>query len=110
MKQTYTPKVSTVSGEFTQPGAPPLHSIIAQGGIVRCRPVLLKGAASAVPLARHRNQGIGGLLLRAAEEWGRSHGADFASLDYLTVNAPAAAFYHLRMGYRAAATIAIKPL
>jgi GNAT superfamily N-acetyltransferase len=29
----------------------------------------------------HRNQGIGGRLLRAAEDWGRRLGAEFASLE-----------------------------
>lgn len=58
----------------------------------------------------HRNQGIGGRLLRAAEDWGRGQGADFASLEYLAVNTRAGSFYQERMGYRAAAVTAIKRL
>ena len=59
--------------------------------------------------ARHQNRGIGGRLLRAAEDWGRRQGAAFASLDYHAANTPAGEFYQ-RMGYRVAAIIAIKRL
>ena len=59
---------------------------------------------------RHRNQGIGGRLLRAAEDWGRRLGAEFASLDYHAANRIARAFYHRRMGYRAVSITAIKRL
>jgi GNAT superfamily N-acetyltransferase len=31
--------------------------------------------------SQHRNQGIGSLSLRAAEDWGRREGAEFASLE-----------------------------
>jgi GNAT superfamily N-acetyltransferase len=34
----------------------------------------------------HRNQGIGGRLLRAAEDWGHRLGAEFASLEYHAAN------------------------
>ncbi len=60
--------------------------------------------------SRHRSGGIGRELLTAAEEWGRRRGATFASLEYHVANTRAAAFYHGRMGYSAAATIAIKRL
>jgi ribosomal protein S18 acetylase RimI-like enzyme len=60
--------------------------------------------------SRCRNQGIGALLLQAAEDWGRRQGATFASLEYHTANTRAASFYQDRMGYRPAAVIAIKPL
>ncbi len=57
----------------------------------------------------HQGQGIGGQLLRAAEEWGRGQGAKFASLEYLAANTQAEAFYR-RSGYRAGSVIAIKRL
>jgi len=59
---------------------------------------------------QHHNQGIGQGLLRAAEDWGRGQGAKFASLEYHTANSRAGSFYQQRMGYHAAATIAIKRL
>jgi ribosomal protein S18 acetylase RimI-like enzyme len=59
---------------------------------------------------RHQNQGIGGRLLRAAEEWGRRRGAEFASLEYHTANIRASSFYQRRMGYRLASLTAIKRL
>jgi GNAT superfamily N-acetyltransferase len=59
---------------------------------------------------RRRNQGIGGRLLRAAEDWGRGQGAEFASLEYLAANVRAGSFYQQRMGYRLASMIAIKRL
>jgi GNAT superfamily N-acetyltransferase len=55
------------------------------------------------------HQGMGRQLLRAAEDWGRKHGAEFALLEFLTVNARAAAFYQ-RSGYQSVATTAIKRL
>jgi ribosomal protein S18 acetylase RimI-like enzyme len=58
----------------------------------------------------HQRRGIGQQLLRAAEDWGREHGAELASLEYLTANARAASFYQERMGYRPAAVIAVKRL
>jgi len=60
--------------------------------------------------SRHRNQGIGGRLLRAAEEWGQGLGAQFASLEYHTANTRAALFYQERMGYQPAAITLIKRL
>jgi GNAT superfamily N-acetyltransferase len=59
---------------------------------------------------RHQNQGIGGGLLRAAEEWGRRRGAEFASLEYHSANIRASSFYQRRMGYRLASLTAIKRL
>jgi ribosomal protein S18 acetylase RimI-like enzyme len=58
---------------------------------------------------RHQGQGVGGRLLRAAEDWGREQGAELASLEYLAANTRASAFYQ-RSGYRAAAITAIKRL
>jgi ribosomal protein S18 acetylase RimI-like enzyme len=60
--------------------------------------------------SRYQNQGIGGQLLRAAEHWGRSHGAEFASLEYHAANTRASGFYEQRMGYRPASITAIKRL
>jgi len=60
--------------------------------------------------AAHRSKGIGERLLRAAEQWGRERGAEFASLEYHVANTRAAAFYKERMGYRAASITAIKRL
>jgi GNAT superfamily N-acetyltransferase len=58
----------------------------------------------------HRSQGIGGRLLRAAEDWGRRLGAMFASLEYHAANTRASLFYQVRMGYRMASITAIKRL
>ena len=58
----------------------------------------------------HRSQGIGGRLLRAAEDWGRRRGAEFALLEYHTANTRAGLFYQERMGYRPASITAIKRL
>ena len=58
----------------------------------------------------HQGRGIGEQLLRAAEEWGRSQRATFASLEYHVANERAGAFYQARMGYSVAATILIKRL
>lgn len=60
--------------------------------------------------SQHQNQGIGERLLRAAEEWGRQQGAEFASLEYHSANTPASVFYQQRMGYCAASITAIKRL
>ena len=60
--------------------------------------------------SRHQKQGIGEKLLLAAEVWGRSKGAAFASLEYHVANTRAAKFYQRRMGYSVAAFIAIKRL
>lgn len=59
---------------------------------------------------RHQNQGIGGRLLRAAEDWGRRQGAEFASLEYHAANTRASVFYKRRMGYCVASVTAIKRL
>ncbi len=60
--------------------------------------------------SRHQNQGIGGRLIQAAEEWGRRQGAEFASLEFHTANVRAGSFYRQRMGYRPASITAIKRL
>jgi len=57
----------------------------------------------------HQNHGIGGQLLRAAEDWGRQHGAEFAALEYHAANTRAGAFYRHRH-YRLASITAIRRL
>lgn len=57
----------------------------------------------------HQNHGIGGLLLQAAENWGRRQGAEFAVLEYHAANTRAGAFYH-QMNYRLTSITAIRRL
>jgi ribosomal protein S18 acetylase RimI-like enzyme len=57
-----------------------------------------------------QRQGIGSRLLRAAEEWGRGQGAEFALLEYHAANSHAREFYQRRMGYEVASITAIKHL
>ena len=59
---------------------------------------------------RWRSRGIGGQLLRAAEDWGRRHGAAFAYLEYHVDNVRAGEFYQRRMGYRVTSLAAIRRL
>ena len=59
---------------------------------------------------QHQNHGIGGQLLRAAEDWGRQQGAEFALLEYHSANTLAGMFYQQHMGYRVASITAIKRL
>jgi ribosomal protein S18 acetylase RimI-like enzyme len=58
----------------------------------------------------YQNHGIGEQLMRAAEDWGRRQGAEFASLEYHAANTRASNFYQRRMGYSVAAITAIKRL
>ena len=57
----------------------------------------------------YQSQGIGGQLLRAAEDWGRRHGAELARLEYNAANTRAGEFYQ-RMDYRVASLTATKRL
>ena len=57
---------------------------------------------------RHQNQGIGGRLLQAAEDWGRRQGAECASLEYHAANKRASVFYQQHMGYSVASITAIQ--
>jgi len=57
-----------------------------------------------------QRHGIGGRLLRAAEDWGRGQGAEFALLEYHAANNHAREFYHRRMGYDVASITAIRRL
>jgi len=59
---------------------------------------------------RYQNQGIGGRLLRAAEDWGRGQGAEFASLEYHAATTRASLFYQQRRGYRPASITSMKRL
>jgi ribosomal protein S18 acetylase RimI-like enzyme len=59
---------------------------------------------------RHRNKGIGTELLRAAEDWGRKHGAQSSVLEYHVANTNAKNFYVRRMGYRETSITALKRL
>lgn len=60
--------------------------------------------------AKYRSRGIGERLLRAAEDWGRRNGAEFAYLEYHADNSRAGQFYQRRMGYRVAALAALRRL
>jgi len=63
-----------------------------------------------IAVAEHRrSEGIGAGLLRAVGEWGRLAGAEFVSLDYLSANVRAAAFYE-KLGFVPAFITAIKPI
>ncbi|HET7873624.1 MAG TPA: GNAT family N-acetyltransferase [Terriglobales bacterium] len=66
--------------------------------------------AEIVVSSRRQNQGVGGHLLQAAEDWGRRQGAEFALLEYHAANTRASEFYQQRMGYRVAHITAIKRL
>jgi ribosomal protein S18 acetylase RimI-like enzyme len=66
--------------------------------------------AEIVVSGQYQNQGIGGRLLREAEDWGRSHGAEFASLEFHVANTRASAFYQRHKGYGIASITAIKRL
>lgn len=57
----------------------------------------------------HQNQGIGGLLMQAAEDWGRKMGAEFASLEFHNGNKRAGLFYQ-KLDYSPASITAIKRL
>ena len=57
----------------------------------------------------HQSHGIGGQLLRAAEDWGRQQGAEFAVLEYHAANSGAGVFYQ-RMLYRLASITRIRRL
>lgn len=64
-----------------------------------------------IGVAQHcRSQGIGELLMRACEEWARSEGAEYMSLEYNAHNPRAGRFYEERLGYRTGSIAAIKRL
>jgi GNAT superfamily N-acetyltransferase len=85
---------------------------------VRCEPspdpmhrdVLLCHIVEIAVAGRRRSQGIGGQLLRAAEEWGIEHGAAFAILEHVAANLRAGEFYQRKMGYSIGAITMVKAL
>lgn len=58
----------------------------------------------------HRRQGVGTLLMDAAEDWGRSNGATVALTDTNLHGGLSVPFYEQRMGYLRQALIFRKPL
>jgi GNAT superfamily N-acetyltransferase len=58
----------------------------------------------------HWRQGAGAALLRAAEAWGREHGAQVARLDTYARSPVSVPFYELGMGYERRAIIFQKAL
>jgi GNAT superfamily N-acetyltransferase len=62
-----------------------------------------------IAVSGHQNQGIGGRLLQATEDWGRKMGAEFASLEFNNENKRASLFYQ-NLGYGPASIMAIKRL
>jgi ribosomal protein S18 acetylase RimI-like enzyme len=56
-------------------------------------------------VASHRRSGIGSALMRAAEQWGRSRGAEVVLLETETNNPLSIPFYEQRMGFSAQAVI-----
>jgi len=64
-----------------------------------------------IAVSRHQQgRRIGERLLQAAEEWGRSQGADFAMLEYNAANTRAGNFYQQRMSYSTGGHIMVKRL
>lgn len=55
--------------------------------------------------ATYRRGGVGTALMRAVEEWGRSHGAEVIVLETETNNPMSVPFYERRMGFTAQAVI-----
>lgn len=53
----------------------------------------------------HRRGGVGSALMRAAEEWGRSRGAEVMILETETNNPMSVPFYERQMGFSAEAVI-----
>jgi len=124
-----TPKVETISARYREGRPHPLHAgtesitlvAVLSGEIVGFIDARLEQSPDAmhrdmiychiVEIAvhsAHRGQGIGGRLLRAAEDWGHRLGAVFAILEYLAANTRAGVFYQEHMGYRPASITAIK--
>jgi GNAT superfamily N-acetyltransferase len=126
-----TPSVETISARYREGRQHPSHAgpavmtLVAElsGEIVGFIDARLERSTDAMHRAMsychiaeiavrsgRRNQGIGGRLLGAAEDWGRRLGAEFASLEYHAANTSASLFYRERMGYRLASITAIKKL
>jgi ribosomal protein S18 acetylase RimI-like enzyme len=126
-----TPTVETISARYREGRQHPSHSgrevmtLVAElsGEIVGFIDARLEQSSDAMHremiycyiaeiavACGHRNQGIGGRLLRAAEDWGHQLGAEFASLEYHAANKRASLFYQESMGYRLASITALKQL
>jgi ribosomal protein S18 acetylase RimI-like enzyme len=126
-----TPAIETISARYRERCQPPLDAgiegitLVAElnGEIVGFIDARLEESEDAMHRemiychiaeiavnSQYQNQGVGGRLLRAAEDWGRRRGAEFTSLEYHVANTRAGVFYQQRMGYRPAAIIAIKRL
>jgi ribosomal protein S18 acetylase RimI-like enzyme len=60
--------------------------------------------------ASHRRSGVGGALMRAAEEWGRAKGAQIMLLETEPTNPTSMPFYEHRMGMSVQAVILRKEL
>lgn len=73
------------------------------------RPFTYCFVADVAVAVKHRGMGIGEQLLKAAEHWGREHGADFMSLLYNAGNARVRELY-ARLGYQPAAVSLTKRL
>lgn len=56
-------------------------------------------------VAAHRRSGVGTALMQAAEQWGRSRGAEVVLLETETNNPLSVPFYEKRMGFSAQAVI-----
>jgi ribosomal protein S18 acetylase RimI-like enzyme len=74
------------------------------------RPIVYCYVSEIAVTSTYRSQGIGALLLKAGEDWGRRRGARFALLEYHPANVRAGAFYERRMGYSVASITVIKHL
>jgi GNAT superfamily N-acetyltransferase len=61
-------------------------------------------------VAEYRRQGVGTLLMSAAEDWGRGEGATVALTDTNLRSELSVPFYEDRMGYQRKAVILRKPL
>ena len=59
---------------------------------------------------QHRRHGIATALVRAAEEWGREHGATTATTDTYATSPMSVPFWQERMGYRTRSLHLVKQL
>jgi ribosomal protein S18 acetylase RimI-like enzyme len=126
-----TPAVQTISARYREGQQHPAHAgrkvvtlvAVLSGEIVGFidarleqspdpmhREIVYCHIAEIAVRSEHRDQGIGGRLLRAVEDWGRRLGAEFASLEYHAANTRASSFYQERMGYHVASITAIRRL
>ena len=69
-----------------------------------------QGRLDPLTMLSHSASSEGRQLLQEGENWGRAHGAQFASLEFHVSNTLAGRFYQHRMGYSVASMTAIKRL